>query len=344
MSKNNNNNTNTTKDDSDINKKPKCITSYGDCIFEVIKFPELYNIWSRYIAKFISENTLLFSIFKPKDDKNGWFIRLSVLIIYISFHLCVNILFQINSDTLHLFIQFNEDYGIGRYLPGWVFNILPNILFYLVIHLFKDNLSLREFYLEEKRRIQHIKDNYLTEEEYKTTWEIRKKKEITRIKKFRNNLANYIKLSIIFGLVILIIDWYYISVFFSVYENSFWCIVVNVLMSIVANYIFLLLIDYVLFSLFKINSSKWLLKISSVICGGGFFFVLWKLCKEEHQNTDDDDEIGNEIKEQFQNKKKKKKDDKKKSRNTDKNSIVENQVSPTPTGNVFSCEEFKKEK
>ena len=293
------NNQTNRRNETNNSSQLQCITSYEDCIYSAIKYPERFNIYSRWIAKIVSDNTLLFSL-PLKGDKNGYFIKCSVLVLYISFYISVNIFFQFNSDTLHLFVQSNGKMGAS--IPGWILNILPNLFVYFLIHFFKDSLSLREFYLHEKKRIEHIKEikeKYLTLEKYETSWEMKKKNEITRIKKFRNNLENNIRLSILFGLIILFIDGYYISVFFSVYQNSFWCVIVNVLMSILMHIGFFAIVHLVS-SFSNINLAKGLSRMSMCCCGAFYFlFLSWKLCNEEFQKSEEHDEIDIEIEKQF---------------------------------------------
>ena len=321
------NNQTNRRNETNNSSQLQCITSYEDCIYSAIKYPERFNIYSRWIAKIVSDNTLLFSL-PLKGDKNGYFIKCSVLVLYISFYISVNIFFQFNSDTLHLFVQSNGKMGAS--IPGWILNILPNLFVYFLIHFFKDSLSLREFYLHEIKRIEHIKEKYLTLENYETAWEMKKKNEITRIKKFRNNLENNIRLSILFGLIILFIDGYYISVFFSVYQNSFWCVIVNVLMSILMHIGFFAIVHLVS-SFSNINLAKGLSRMSMCCCGAFYFlFLSWKLCNEEFQKSEEHDEIDIEIEEQF-GLNSRNNDEDQQSRNRNRptgNDIVPNQIYP----------------
>ena len=278
-----------------INNNRRCVlTNYYDLIYTAVKYPEsIASIFFRWFAKMVSENTALFSLVCSKYDKNDFFIKHSVLIISISFYISINIVFQINTSTLHLFLTPDEKFG--AYIPGWFYNILPNIFAYLLIHFFKDSLSLREFYLEEYERIDHISHNLIIRKYQFHEWEIKKKYEITRIKKFRNNLANNIRLTIIFGLIILSIDLYYITVFFSVYENSFWCVVVNILMSILIHIGFFAIV-HLISSFCNFNLARYLFKLSECCCVYFYcIFLSWKFCNEEFQKNEEKDEIANEI-------------------------------------------------
>ena len=281
-----------------INNNRRCVlTNYYDLIYTAVKYPEsIASIFFRWFAKMVSENTALFSLVCSKYDKNDFFIKHSVLIISISFYISINIVFQINTSTLHLFLTPDEKFG--AYIPGWFYNILPNIFAYFLIHFFKDSLSLREFYLEEYERIDHISHNLRISKYQFHEWEIKKKYEITRIKKFRNNLANNIRLTIIFGLIILLIDLYYITVFFSVYENSFWCVVVNILMSILIHIGFFAIV-HLISSICNFNLAKYLFKLSECCCVYFYcIFLSWKFCNEEFQKNEEKDEIANEIAEE----------------------------------------------
>ena len=281
----------------EVNGERKCVpTNYRDLIYTAIKYPERTNFLFRWIAKMVSDNTVLFSLFCSEYDKNGFFIKCSVLIISISFYITVIIAFQFNTSTLHLFLSPDEEFG--AYIPGWFLNVLPNLFAYLLIHFFKDSLSLREFYWEEKDRIDFINSKLAMHKYEFNEWEVKKKIEITRIKKFRNNLANNIRLTIIFGLIILSIDCYYISVFFSVYDNSFWCIVVNILMSILVHIGFFAIV-HLISSCCNCPLAKCLLNLSEVCCGWFYLiFLSFKLCNEEYQKNEEQDELAIEIAEE----------------------------------------------
>ena len=281
----------------EVNGERKCVpTNYRDLIYTAIKYPKGIHFIFRWIAKMVSDNTVLFSLFCSEYDKNGFFIKCSVLIIAISFYITVIIAFQFNTSTLHLFLSPDEEFG--AYIPGWFLNVLPNLFAYLLIHFFKDSLSLREFYWEEKERIDFINFKLESGKDVFNEWEVKKKIEITRIKKFRNNLANNIRLTIIFGLIILSIDCYYISVFFSVYDNSFWCIVVNILMSILVHIGFFAIV-HLISSCCNCPLAKCLLNLSEVCCGWFYLiFLSFKLCNEEYQKNEEQDELAIEIAEE----------------------------------------------
>ena len=68
-----------------------------------------YSYWEIFLSKTISENTLFFVFNWSRFDKNGYFIRLAIFILYISWYMFFNILTEINTTTLNFIIHKDEN-------------------------------------------------------------------------------------------------------------------------------------------------------------------------------------------------------------------------------------------
>jgi hypothetical protein len=269
----------------DLEKNDKCCKCCSCCDDDA-----KYNCWDIFWAKTISENTLLFVCFCSKYDKNGYFIRLAVLILYIGWYMCFNLLTEFNSSDLHFLLK--KDYideNSGTKFSNWLINaILPYLFVYLVIRYFRRAISLREFYLEEKERIEYIIITYKNKKEERTT---KLHTERTRIKKFKNNLINNVKIVVTIGFIILGYNAYLSYCFFGIYRNSFWCIVVNVLSSIGSSIIISIIINII--ELIANCNFKKILFILYMPCCWACYWILNKIFnkREEFNDLNEDDDL-----------------------------------------------------
>ena len=275
-------------------EKVPCCKSYKDYIYTINKDFEknkcnfsLCDSDSKckchdyFLAKMISENTLLFVVACSKDDKNRSFIRLSILLIYIGWYMCFNLLTEFNSSDLHLLLQRQEENN-GSKFASWLINaILPYICVYLIIRYFRKSISLREFYLEEKERIIYIKNTYENEEII-----TKLHTERTRIKRFKNIFFNNIKIVVTIGFIILGYNAYLSYCFFGIYRNSFWCIVVNILSSICSSFVISIIINLIE-SIFTCNKCReFLFCIYMNFCCLFCYCILNKIFKSRDEFND----------------------------------------------------------
>ena len=199
-----------------------------------------------------------------------------------------NILMEFDLSDLHLFIH-SDEYSKSTFV-NYFLNLIPPLLVYLLLHFFRKSLSLREFYLEEKDKIKKIGKESCN----KLKYEINLHKERTKIKKFRNNLEHSIKLINFLGLIIVSYNYYLVSCFCGIYQNSFGCIVVNVLTSIASTFIFSIIVH----GIESIKPKEWNLKKFLCKCYIPCFGILFFLCylltlgkfKDEFNDINDDEE------------------------------------------------------
>ena len=243
-----------------------------------------YTISQIFFAKVISESNLLF--FFPlcckQTDQNGYFIRYSILILYIACYMSFEILIDFRGSDLHLIVKKVPDVSP----KNWLLKIFPPFFVYLLIQHFRKAISLREFYLEELERIKYnikqYKDIQLT---------IKMHEERTRIKKFKNNLDYNIKIVTTVGLIILVFNYILVSSFCGIYTNSFSCLVVNALISSIGfSYLISLLLSFIE-AIIKRNFKQKLFVLYVPCCIGCYGLLnLLLRNKEEYNEIKDDDE------------------------------------------------------
>ena len=279
------------------------------------------------MAKTISENTLLFVFYDlcdKTDDKNGYFIRFTVLDLYIGWYMFFNLITETNSSDLHFYLD--KDGNSQKNFFSWLKNaIFPYLIVYLMVRYLKKAISLREFYLDvdekldplikkirknkedkkvEKGKKKNLIKNGISKESEemkeieKELEEIEKKLEKltielhtirTKIKKFKNYLNNNIKIVMTFGFVVLFCNAVLCYCYFGIYPNSFWCVFVNVLTSIGYNILISLVIN-VFESIFKCGFKQTLFFLYMPLCCFSYLVLNKVCCKREEFTISFEDE------------------------------------------------------
>ena len=111
----------------------------------------------------------------------------------------------------------------------------------------------------------------------------------TRIKKFKNNLNNSIKITATISIVVLFCNAVLSYCYFGIYRNSFWCILVNVLTSIGYNILISLIIN-LLESLSKCNCKRALFFLYMPLCTISYYIINKLCCKREEYNDLDEED------------------------------------------------------
>ena len=265
-----------------------------------------------FSGKYVCHSTLFFILpwnLCTKNDADGYFIKLAVLIIYIAFYMSFNILTEFNLSTLHLYIhKFNDESSSG--FDKFINMFLPFIVLYVPIAWVKKSLSLTLFCLEESDKIDFIKNNKKYINNRKT---VLFKGEETRVKKFRNRIETNTRLIIFYGLILLFFNWYLATSFCGIYHNSFLCVIVNMLCSIgyTKAFSFGLHLLSTLFKYFKCFSFKLCFCISErfnckklidctygLVCRFSYFlcFECWKEEFDDEDDTNKDEDEKNDFK------------------------------------------------
>jgi len=259
-----------------------------------------------FLSKYIPHSTLFFILpwfLITKRDADGYFVKLIVLILYITLFMTFNMLTEFDLSHLHLYIhRWNEetDSSVAKFVNIF----LPFIILYIPIAWIKKALSMSVFCMEEEEKINLYKDLYKNNP---GKLQIKIHQEKSNIKKFRNNKETNSKLVCLLGGLLLFFNWYLATSFCGVYNNSFDCIVVNVLYSILYTIVFSFILhlvstiikyfdwkccNHVKFCISNFINCKSLVDCSFLWLCRCFYFCFCKCYKEEY-NRDDEEHLDN---------------------------------------------------
>ena len=160
-----------------------------------------------YISLIRTKHPFIFS-FCPIDDYNSIIIKISIFLLFLSVNYAINRVF-FNESTIH---KIYEDEGIYNFMY-----LVPQILYsFIISHIFY--ILMRYFFLSEKS-ILEIKNAKNEDALYEKENDIKKCLVI-----------KYICLYV-FGSLLLIFFWYYISSFGAVFQNTQLFLMKNALIS-----------------------------------------------------------------------------------------------------------------
>ena len=213
-----------------------------------------------FLSKFISNSTLFF-IFPwsccTNSDKDGYFIKIIVLILFIAFYMSFNIITATKLSTLHLWTSKFEQDNPG---PGdkFINFFIPFIILYLPIGLVKRSLSLTRIYFHFNQEIKMLEkklknsssssnsnsnnnsdnDDKNNKREIKKELRMEAKKLDTEIKKQRNQLETKTRLVLWYGSVLIVFNGILLTNFCGIYINSFSSLFLNMLSSMGFTFVF----------------------------------------------------------------------------------------------------------
>ena len=213
-----------------------------------------------FLSKIIASNIFLF-VFYP--DENGYLIKFMFLILFIAFYISFNVLTEFKLSTLHLYIHKDDEDSSD----GWdyIFNIIfPFLVLYVTRECLKKAFSLREFYIDEKYKIKGL-ETIIKKHKSKATNKIHDVQ--TDIKLYRNVKYNDYKRVTILGFILLFFNWYFVTTFCGIYQNSFGCIIVNTLLSIIWTFIISIICHFfsTLFYILELKNLSRLFSIKTII-------------------------------------------------------------------------------
>ena len=196
-----------------------------------------------FLSKFLNNSTLFF-IFPwclfTKSDKDGFFIKSIVAILFVAFYMSFNIITVTKLSTLHLwtskFEQDSPDAG-DRFINFFI----PFLILYLPVALIKRALSMNWIYYNLKDQIEKLEeDNNDKNKELKKLQELRMRAKVldTKIKKERNQLETKTKLVLLYGFILLFINLILLTNFCGIYINSFKSLFLNMLSSMLFTIVF----------------------------------------------------------------------------------------------------------
>ena len=183
-----------------------------------------------------NNNTIFFIIFKKQNDL---FALVSVIILSLNIYIFLNTFLMFNSSSLHLFID--QDTDLKEKTKGKYFflNILIPSLLYYITSIIKKMTSIKEFIYDKIYQFEKVSNNGKLNKGEKN---IRMHDLITDVSKFKNKKEKDAKKVFLSGIIFLIINWYFITCFLGIYENSYDCLILNVFISLIFTLIFTLIV------------------------------------------------------------------------------------------------------
>ena len=172
-----------------------------------------------YISLIRTKHPLIFT-FCPIKDYNSRMIKLSLFILFISFHFTTNTFF-FNESTFHKIYLDNGIYNFPYFLPYI-------ILSFLISHIL---ITIIKIIILSERNICEIKN----EKTYNKA-----SMKITKVK--RCLVFKYI-IYYVFGVIVLAFLWYYLSTFGAVYKNTQIYLIKNTAFSIILSFIYPFIIN-----------------------------------------------------------------------------------------------------
>ena len=184
------------------------------------------------IFSMIKNNNTIFFIIFPKE--NDLFTLVSVIILSLSFYIFLNTFFMFNSSSQHLFID--QDFDLKEKTKGNYFflNILVPCLLYIATSKIKQMTSINEFINDKNYQYEKILNNKGLDK-YK---KIKIHDLMSDINKFKNKIEDQAFLVFIGGILFLIYNWYFITCYLGIYNNSYDCLILNVFISLIFTLIF----------------------------------------------------------------------------------------------------------
>ena len=199
------------------------------------------------ISMIMNNNTIFFVIFRKPNDL---FALISVILLSLSFYIFLNTFLMFNSSSLHLLLDQDNDLNEKTKGNYFILNIFIPCLLYYVTSQIKKWVSIKEFIFDKRHQYDKY-DNVLNDSKLiKGEKNIRLHDLVTDISIFIDKKQSHGKNLFIFGCAFLIFNWYYITCFLGIYENSYDCLILNVFSSIMCTLGFTL-IFFVLSSLLR---------------------------------------------------------------------------------------------
>ena len=221
-----------------------------DCELNSFSYEEALEFDKRtyfkyYLSLLKTKHPILFS-FVPINDYNIIIIKLSLFLLSFIIYFSINTLFFTDS-TIH---QIYKDQGF-YYIKHQILKIIVSFIISHIICLF-----IKFFSLSERNILKYKYDMFLDKEESDKADELKKCLKI--------KYTFYYLVSVIF----IILFWYYLSSFCSVYKNSQIYLITNTIICVCISFIYPFIINLIpgIFRLISLNSKKkFLFVISKII-------------------------------------------------------------------------------
>ena len=197
-------------------EKPISLTEYElntMCYIKAIKYDKRKFI-NYYISLIRTKHPLILS-FCPINDYNSRMIKLSLFLLFFSFHYSANTFF-FNESTIHKIYIDKGTYDFDYFLPYIVFSFLIS---HALITLIKNIILSEKNICEIKKEKTYVEAS-------------------NKIAKVKNLLSIKYTVYYILGVIVLSFLWYYLSTFGAVYKNTQIYLIKNTAISITFSFLY----------------------------------------------------------------------------------------------------------
>ena len=246
-----------------------------------------------FLSKFLSNSTLFFIIpwwLFTYSDKDFYFVKLLVLLLFVAFYMSFNLITATKISTLHLWTSESEmdsPSAADRFINYFI----PFIILYLPIGWMKRSLSKTVIYFNLSKKIDELKKefnktkrNYNPDEKKKELKKLKMNaKELdTEIKKQRNQMETKTRITLLYGGILLFINFILLTHFCGIYSNSFGSLFYNMLSSMMFTFVFSFALQLISTAVkyLKCSTSIVRFKLSEWLsCQYLVFYTYYALCK-----------------------------------------------------------------
>ena len=228
------NNTNNIDMNNERKKKKIYNADYLLDMYPLIKLEKDHRKFCKQFFSLIKNNsTIIFGL--PCNDVNDYFIKISVIILSLSFYIFLNIIFMYDSPSLHLYLgkDSQDDFQARHFIINF---LIINIIFLFFVTILKRIISIREFisdiYYKYKSIISILSNNEKKTDRERARGVLKLHRIQTELSKFKNNNDFKAFLLAWIGSFFLFFNWCLVTCFVGIYINSNNCLVFNTFISI----------------------------------------------------------------------------------------------------------------
>ena len=262
------------------------------------------------ICSYERDNGIIFFLFSC--GKTDILSRTALLLLTISLYLFVNVMIMDTNAVLNLYTQKNKEKIIFNALCS---NIFYPLLTYLITYTIKRKISVNDFFVNQYYKLYRILYLFSKGEITLAKKNLELHNIEAKISIRKNKAKNRLLLLLVVGFIFLGFNFYLVSSFCGIYENSEDCVIWNTVVSIIFSFIvsrvlFIISASLRLCSLREGKKSKFWFIISCILnpyylsyCGKTLCFnlITCKICcqnKKEKENLSINEDNKKENKEE----------------------------------------------
>jgi len=169
-----------------------------------------------------------------KCDENDIFSRLTLILLTITLYLFVNVMIMDTNGGLNLYTQKNKEKILSK---AFCLNMFIPLSTYLITYTIKRKISVHEFFVNQYYQLYRILFLYKKGKINEVQKDLGLHNIEVKISKRKNKAERRLWFLLGFGSLFLLFNFYLVSSFCGIYENSVDCVLWNTIVSIIFSYI-----------------------------------------------------------------------------------------------------------